>query len=251
MDSAPRRRESRDLPPGFTDLMNDIIKYAASFIKGFDLKESEMREIVREFNKISDEVRKMQETTDKARTVGGTVLALGILATPLTGGLSLLAVAAAAGGGAVAVVGTNITKKIIENGSAKKVEDLGKQFMEKVKPLKEILEEIKTTCEKLEQKKTEVQAGNTLKDMEEFQRVLRRVAELGKRSGQVLDVAVMVMNIIGHLLRLFGIVFRVSATPEQDREFRESIIQSADQCQRVFDNFDNMKEELKVFRDTE
>ena len=44
--------------------MNDLIKYAASFIKGFDLRESKMRQIIRECKKISDEVKKMQKTTE-------------------------------------------------------------------------------------------------------------------------------------------------------------------------------------------
>ena len=151
--------------------MNDLIKYAASFITGFDLTESKMREIVREFEKISDEVRKMQEKTDAVRTGGGVIFALGLLAAPFAGGASLAAAAAAAGG--AVVVGANVTKKLVENKSLEKVEELGKQFMEKVEPLKKILKEIKTTCEKLEQKKTEAQAGNTLMEVKEFQLILR------------------------------------------------------------------------------
>lgn len=58
------RRWSKEIPPVFSDLMNDLIKYAASFIKGFDLRESKMRQIIRECKKISDEVKKMQKTTE-------------------------------------------------------------------------------------------------------------------------------------------------------------------------------------------
>ena len=102
---------------------------------------------------------------------------------------------------------------------------------------------------KLEQKKTEAQAGNTLTDMKEFQLILRRVSEVGK-SKQVLDVALTVTQAVGDMLKLFVLVFSVSATPEQDRKFRESIMQSADQSQRVIDTFNKMMEELKDFRET-
>lgn len=101
----------------------------------------------------------------------------------------------------------------------------------------------------MEQKKTEAQAGNTLTDMKEFQLILRRVSEVGK-SKQVLDVALTVTQAVGDMLKLFVLVFSVSATPEQDRKFRESIMQSADQSQRVIDTFNKMMEELKDFRET-
>lgn len=269
MASAPRRRRrwSKILPPDLSDLMNDLIKYAPSFITVFDLRESKMREIIREFKKISDEVRAMQKKADKARTVGavtgivgGAIFALGIIAVPLTGGLSLAATtaaigsvaggtAAAAGGGAV-VGANNISKRLKENESAKKVEEQAKQFMEKVELLKEILEEIKTTCEKFEQKKTVFQAENTLTEVEECQRILTRVSDLGKRSRKVLSLALTVTERINNMLPWFVLVFSVSATPEEDRELRESIIQSGDQYQKVFDNFNKMKKELQVFIET-
>lgn len=79
--------------------------------------------------------------------------------------------------------------------------------------------------------------------------ILRRVSEVGK-SKQVLDVALTVTQAVGDMLKLFVLVFSVSATPEQDRKFRESIMQSADQSQRVIDTFNKMMEELKDFRET-
>lgn len=85
--------------------------------------------------------------------------------------------------------------------------------------------------------------------MKEFQLILRRVSEVGK-SKQVLDVALTVTQAVGDMLKLFVLVFSVSATPEQDRKFRESIMQSADQSQRVIDTFNKMMEELKDFRET-
>lgn len=256
MASAPTRRGSKSLPPNLSELMKDLNGHAASFIVGFDHRESTMRKIIEEFAEISKEVRDMQWQTDTVRkgvvatgllgAVGATVVALGFIAAPLTGGSSL----AAAAVGTVALVGANVRKTTKESESVKKVEELGKQFMETVEPLKEILEEIKTTCEKLEQKKTEVQAGNTLMEVEEFQRILRRVSDLGKRSGEALDEALTVMERIYNLLRLVIKVLRVSATPKDDRELTESIMQSADQCQKVFDNFNKMKKELQVFIET-
>ena len=71
----------------------------------------------------------------------------------------------------------NAIKTMKENESAEKVEELGKDFMEIIEPLKKDLEEIKRTCEKLEQRSAELQAGITLRDMEELQRSLRRVSE--------------------------------------------------------------------------
>ncbi|XP_030268952.1 uncharacterized protein LOC115579544 [Sparus aurata] len=254
MASAPTRRGSKSLPPNLSELMKDLNGHTASFIVGFDHRESTMRKIIEEFAEISKEVRDMQWQTDTVRTgvvatgllgaVGAAVVALGFIAAPLTGGSSL----AAAAVGTVALVGANVRKTTKESESVKKVEELGKQFMETVEPLKKILEGIQTTCEKLEQKKTEAQAEDTLLKVEEFKITLTRVSELGKRTGEVLDVAVTVMERINNLLKLFLVFFSVSATPEQDRKLRESIIQSADQCQNVTDNFDKMKEELKDFR---
>lgn len=167
MASRPRRW-SKDLPEDLSQLMDKLIKYAASFIKAFDNSEPKMGRIVKEFQKIADEVRKMQETTDRVRTAGavtgGTGIVVGILAALLTGGVSLLGAGAAAVGGGV-VFGANTTQARIEKESAKKVEKLGEEFLEIVEPLKNDLEEIKTTCEQLEQQSAEVQAENTLTDM--------------------------------------------------------------------------------------
>ena len=253
MASAPRRRWSRELPPNLSKIMEDLNRHAASFIIGFDRRESEMRKSVEQFAEICKEVSNMQLNTDKVRTggavtglLGATVFGLGFVAAPLTGGASLAATAAAVG--TVVLVGANVSKTMRESESVKKVEELGNQFMETVEPLKKILEDIQTTCEKLEQKKTEAQAGDSLLKVEEFKITLSRVSELGKRTGKVLDVAVTVIERINNLLKLFWAVFSVSATPEQDRKLRESIMQSADQCQKVMDNFDMMKGELKDFR---
>ncbi|TDH02489.1 hypothetical protein EPR50_G00173690 [Perca flavescens] len=130
-----------------------------------------------------------------------------------------------------------------ENGSVKKVEELGKEFMEMVEPLKKDLEEIKRTCEKLEQRSAELQAGITLTDMEEFQRSLTRVSELAGRSRVVLSASAILMSSIDVLLLLI----RVTATPEDDDKLRNSIIQSADCFQMIIGDCEKMKEELKDF----
>ncbi|XP_031178811.2 uncharacterized protein LOC116066777 isoform X2 [Sander lucioperca] len=252
MASKPKKRRlSKDLPPDLSELMNKLIKHAASFIREFDSSEQKMREIVREFRKIADEVRKMQETTDKVRTTGtvagGVGIGLAIFAAPFTGGASLVAAGALAAAGAGVVVGANVTKTMKENGSAEKVEKLGKDFMKIVEPLKKDLEEIKKTCEKLEQRSAELQAENTLTDMEEFQRILTQVSELARRSEEVLSFTAILMGDMRGLLMLLVKVFRVTSTPEDDKKLRKSIIQSADRCQEVVVKFDQMKKELKDF----
>ncbi|XP_038590339.1 uncharacterized protein LOC119914866 [Micropterus salmoides] len=252
MASKPRRRFSKDLPPDLSELMNKLIKYATSFIRRFDYSEDRMRQVVGEFKKIAAEVRKMQEKTDKARTIGvvagGIGLGVLVLAAPFTGGLSLLgAGAAGAAAGGATVVGANIVKTMTENGSAKEVEKQGKKFLEIVEPLKNELEEIKRTCERLEEESAAFQAENTLSDMEEFQRILRRVAELKQESQGAVDVAVLVMGLINDLLVLLVNVFRLTPTPEEDRKLTASILQSADQCQKVSDQFLQVKNELSSF----
>ncbi|XP_039635491.1 uncharacterized protein LOC120545310 [Perca fluviatilis] len=105
---------------------------------------------------------------------------VGVLAEGAVGIVPVILVVAAAVA-LVAVIGgvvdANARQSIHENRSIKKVEELGKEFMEMVDPLKKDLEEIKRMCEKLEQRSAELQAGITLRDMEELQRSLRRVSE--------------------------------------------------------------------------
>ncbi|XP_039635483.1 uncharacterized protein LOC120545307 [Perca fluviatilis] len=246
--------------------MNKLKYHAASFIREFDSREQKMRQIIREFRKIADEVRKMQETTDEVRRVGTGVLGVTALGTPLgllaggagvvaaestalalaAGGARVAAAGAAgaagaaviaavgtigaglAAGSAILVAGVNVTKGRLESVSINKVEELGKDFMEMVEPLKKNLKEIKRTCEKLEKRSTELQTGITLIDMLEFQRSL---SELVRRG----------------VLSAMWNIFTITATPEEDRKLTDSIIQSADRCQKVIDELEKMKEELKDF----
>ncbi|XP_028273803.1 apolipoprotein L4-like [Parambassis ranga] len=252
-----RRKGSKLLPPDLSELMNKLIEYGASFIKEFDTNEAEMRRIVDELKKIIEELKVEQERKNRQRKIGAAVTGVGglaaaaVFAAPFTGGLSLavagaVAGAAAAGGGGT-VVHANVTKLRLEAESANKVEKLGKEFQLIVEPLKKILEEIQTTCERLEQKSTELQAKHTLRDMEEFKEILRRVSALKKRSEGAVETAVILIQEIANLLVFIVNVFRIFPTPEADEKLRESIRESADQCQRLIDEFDQMKKELRSF----
>ncbi|XP_028457036.1 uncharacterized protein LOC114570737 [Perca flavescens] len=211
-----RRSDSMKYPPDRSELMNKLKEHSASFIREFASSEYRMTQIVGEFREITDKDRKRQERTDKYRIAGyiaaGVGLGIGLLflAAPLTGGASLAvaaAVLAVVAGGAV-LYGVNETKTRKEIESAKKVEELGKDFMEIVERLKKDLKEIKRTCEKLEQRSAELQAGNTLTDMEDFQRIL---------------------------------------TPDSEDKSEREIPVMDYLCRRVVDDCEKMKKELKAF----
>ncbi|KAF3701665.1 hypothetical protein EXN66_Car017353 [Channa argus] len=246
MASSPKRRDSKELPPEFSELMDKLCKAADSFIKLFDNSEDRMRQIAAEIQKLADDVKHMQMLKNSYRIIGGVVLTLGAVA-PLTGGISLAAAGAVATFGGATVVYTNVKQMLEEKQSAKIVEELGKEFMEIFEPMKNDLEDIQTTCEKLEQKSAEVQAKNTLSDMEVFQRILKRVSELGKNTKKALIVAVTMVGIIRDLLVLLLGVFRVTATTEEDQKLTDAIIQSADQSLKTIDEFKKMKEGLREF----
>ncbi|XP_039635500.1 uncharacterized protein LOC120545317 [Perca fluviatilis] len=188
--SAKPRTDSKDLPPDLSEFMVKLKEHAASFIREFDSSEHRMTQIVGEFREIADKFQKRQERTGTVRTAGTVAGGVGIgllfLAAPLTGGASLVAaaagVAATAGGGAV-LYGVNETKTRKEIESAKKEEELGKDFMMIVERMKKDLEEIKKMCEKLEQRSAEDQAGNILTHMEEFRGILREVS--GDKRGEI------------------------------------------------------------------
>lgn len=95
-----------------------------------------MRQIVREFLKIAEELREMQSKTDTARKVGVGFLIGGILEAPFTTGVS-------AGAAAATVVTTSVIKILSDKDKAKEVKTWGEEFMAKVRPMKENLEDIK------------------------------------------------------------------------------------------------------------
>lgn len=261
MASRPKRRHSKQLPPNLSELMDKLTEEAALFIQQFSTSEPRMREIVEEFLRISNKIKDMQWKMDTVRNVGAVtggaavaaavVIGASIVAAPFTGGMSLPFGAAAIGqvfaASGVAVVAANIRKMMSESGSAKKVEELGKEFMAIVEPMKKNLEEIKMTCEKLEEKSAEAQAENSLTDVEELQRCLRQVSELKEKSAGVLTESVSVLYAINQLLILIVSIFRVTATPENDKRLEEAIIQSADQSQKVVNELYEMRNELGDF----
>ncbi|XP_069028931.1 uncharacterized protein [Embiotoca jacksoni] len=188
-----------------------------------------------------------------AEILGGIAAIVGVFTAPLTGGLSSLVAAGVGGsvngvvgggvGGGVVVVGANIYKNLLEDGSMNKVEEWGKDFMKLVEPLKKKLEGIQTTCKQLEESVDG--AENTLKDVEEMKKILRRVSELRKKSRGALVLAVAGMGVINEAMMLVMGVFNLYLSPEQDQKLRESIIQSADQCEKVVDEFKRMRRELR------
>lgn len=239
------------MPPRLSELMNTLTRYGDLFISQFDSKEDEMRLIVRKFKEIADEVSGMQDITGAVRKGGavttGVSVGLGLLFAPFTGGASLaLAVAGAAGGGG-AVVGACSTKMALEKFGINKVENLGKDFMRIIEPMKTILEEIKTTCEKVVEKLSEVQAEKNLRNMEEFTDMRRRVSELKTKSEEGLQIITALTTFFDDLLLLIVAVFRVTPTSEKGEKLRASIIRSADQCQKVTDELEKMKDKVKDF----
>lgn len=245
-----RRRTSKELPPEFSELMNKLFKVAASFIREFDNKEPRMREIITEFQKIVDEVKEIRERTDRQRREARETVEAPFQNIRSSWGFSLLAAPIAAADGTVLVISANVTKILSENGSVKKVEALGRDFTGIVEPLTKDLEEIKTTCEKLEQKSAELQAQYSLSDMEDFQRKVRSVSQLGNKGREVLEVVSGVLVRIGQMLALIVQVFRFTSNSEDDEKLKDVIVQSADKCQKVVDNFDQMKTELREFTES-
>lgn len=172
-----------------------------------------------------------------------TGLTVGVVAGLVTGGMGLIGTAAVGG---AAIIHANVAKMITENGRAKKVEELGKIFLSMVGPMKKELEEIKNTCATLKEKSTEAQAQNCLSDMERFQEVLSRVSDLAKTNKEALNVAVVMMEAVRGMIILPVAVFRVTATPQQDKELTDAIVQSADRCREVWIN---EGETLRVLRE--
>lgn len=215
----------------------------------FDDNQPCMTEIERKFQDIADEVKAMHKVTDRTRTVGATglgIFALGVIAAPFTGGMSFTAAAVGATGG-FAVVGTNVKKTFKESKSIKEIETLGNEFLEIVKPLRDELENIMKTCEKLEEKSKEVQAADTLADLEALQKILQKVSELRSRSGDVIHVAFLLMQVMKKMVVLLISIFRVTANPEEDKKLTDSITESARLCSKVMQEFKGMKEELQRF----
>ncbi|XP_042365883.1 uncharacterized protein LOC121960290 [Plectropomus leopardus] len=240
-----KRRHSMSSPASFSELINKLDDGAASFIHKFTSSKQDMLSIVREFEKVADDVRRMQRETDTARTVGAVVAVGSLVAAPFTGGLSLLA----AEGGAAVVVGANIVKMIKEKGTVEKVERLGKRFMELVEPLKSKVTEISEMCEELEERSIGSQAKRVKLDVEEFGWILDRVSELARRTKEVRTVFILVCSFMANMWGLILRIIRVTTSTEDDEKLIESILKAADQCQKVVTECDRLKTKLEVFRE--
>lgn len=75
--------------------------------------------------------------------------------------------------------------------------------------------------------------------MEEFERIL---SEPRTRSENVSHIVVVMIEEIHKKLRLIIAILRVTATPEEDRKLRDSIITLAHQCQKVISELNVMKD---------
>ncbi|XP_025764325.1 uncharacterized protein LOC112847276 isoform X2 [Oreochromis niloticus] len=224
-------------------VMKTDLREVASFVQQFNSSESQMRQIVREFLKIAEELREMQSKTDTVGTVGVVFVIGGILAAPFTTGLSLAVGATAA---AATVVTTNVIKILSEKDKAKEVKKWGEEFMAKVRLMMKNLEDIKTICEKLEKESAEAQAKNSQIDVDEFQRTLRQVSHLNEMSSGLLIVTE-TLDVMGGLVMLIKEAFRVTATPEEDQKLRDAIKKAVDQSQKIIEEFDKMRTKLKEF----
>lgn len=253
MASAPRRRSSMEEPPDLADQRDKLLTETDVFIQQFDDHEGRLRGLVAEMKTVSELVRGTQSMANVlmmggvvpggVRAVVGVGLGLFIFAAPLIGGLALALVAAVLSGAAVAFV--NITKIMKVNRCAEKAEELGSEFLETVEPMGAKLEEIKSLCERLDGKAAAVEAENTLADMQQLQTVLHRTSALRKRSRGLLGVGVAVLKEVRDFLTLFASVLRVTATHQQDESLGESIVTSADQIERVTNDFYKMKDQLQ------
>lgn len=247
LEMAPRRKVNRKLPPQLSELIIKLIEHADSFIRVFDNEESKMKGVERVFEKIGAEVKEKLKTACLARGVGIGVGLLGLLAAPFTGGASLAAAAAVGTvAGVTITVGAMIALFIIQNGSAEKLERLGKEFMKIVKPMNKELAEIMAISEKLEQKSTEIQDEDMRADMEEFQKVIRRV---GSTSVQVKAELQKVIMFFSELVRLIMKVMKTTLSPEEDKKLPGFIIKSGAQCRTIIRDFNETKKELQAFKE--
>ncbi|XP_028273806.1 uncharacterized protein LOC114443718 [Parambassis ranga] len=234
MDPGPRgRRGSMEDPPDLSELKSKLRQLGSSFINEFDIKESEMRRIVDEIKETEEDLKVEQKKLDKIKRKGAALTGLGavsgvaaivggVIAAPFTGGLSLALAAGAVcnaavagtaiGKGAETLIDAKNEKLAKEQHCVNMTELRGEIFQLCVKRLKKILEEIQTTCQRLEQRSTERKAKNTLRDMEKFEEILRRVSALKEGS--------------------------------EGAVIRETIRESAYQSQRVVYQLDWMKKEL-------
>ncbi|KAL4005163.1 hypothetical protein ACER0C_004876 [Sarotherodon galilaeus] len=244
MALAPKTAEGTDLQY-LSRVMEKLIKDADSFFQQFNSHQSKMRGIVEKLKGISKEVQKMQKVGCRQKTaptaeergaatigagvvLGATALVTAPISLPLAAGSVVVA-------GTAVLAGTMFKMEKSKRRFAEEVEKLGKELMAIVEPMKKDVEGIKMACEKLEKESAEAQAKNILTDMEELQRLLRRVSKLKRMSAGVLD----------DLGELKQAIDGIREHMKKDEKLRNCIIQSANKTQSLVDKCAVMKTDLR------
>lgn len=140
------------------------------------------------------------------------------------------------------VVGVDATTKEKEKGSAKKVEKLGKEFLERVEPLKNHLEEIMTTFETLQQiPGAELEVGGM-----KVQSSLRKGFVAVKKVAAVLSFTHKLIVAVNAMALLAVTVYTKKVSPE---EFLRSIITVVALSLKAFKGFKEMNEQMEKLKD--
>lgn len=231
---------SRELPSHLSVPLMRLCETALSFVALHEDNEKRTQAIVQELKEISDKVKELQDETFRTSAiwtgVGGLGAGSGLLtaffagvaatgegagrmATLAAGGLSLVAAGSAAIAGAT-VIKANAKKAAAEKESMRTVEQLGKEFMNIVEQQKKSLKEIKQVSDELCENSSILmttagaQAKTALSEMEELQRLLRRIFK-----------------------------------PPEDLNARNFISELVRQCEKTVDEVAKIKSKLKEFEE--
>lgn len=233
MASVLRKRVNKKLPRAMTELISRVNTHGDSFVRAFDDKEPRMTQIAEEFEEIATKVKKMLGKSGEL-TLGGLGAAIGIIAAPFTGGMSL---ALAAGSVATATGVYLLIKNHLMAEDSAKLESLRKNVMEITEPMMKDLKEIKVSCDKLEQNPSD------FKDMEEFQRLHDKVKTV---SVFVFDQTEGLMVFIDEMQMLILNIIKLSQ--EESKTLTGMIVKSGDECKKLIQEFADVKEELQAFK---
>lgn len=231
---------SRELPSHLSVPLKRLCETALSFVALHEDNEKRTQAIVQELKEISDKVKELQDETFRTSAIwtglGGLGAGSGLLtaffagvaatgegagrmATLAAGGLSLVAAGSAAIAGAT-VIKANAKKAAAEKESMRTVEQLGKEFMNIVEQQKKSLKEIKQVSDELCENSSILmttagaQAKTALSEMEELQRLLRRIFK-----------------------------------PPEDLNARNFISELVRQCEKTVDEVAKIKSKLKAFEE--
>lgn len=164
-------------------LRSSLHDSVSEFLRLYEQKKGRLKEIINQLKEIPAEierVKKKAKTGQTAAIVTSAVgVSLGILAIPLTGGLSLLALGtgltAGIAGGATSV-GVATTKIIKSNASNKKDQSLRAEFRAIIESLKEKLENVGRRCKELRAKEADV--NKILKLLKIDNKVVKETGEI-------------------------------------------------------------------------